>query len=91
MGTGYAKVLRDVKTGEAPVVSYWKQTIIVSDNRIPANASNTTTFTFEVETDETINLNLRLIFRRIYQPIAERYGWDTGEILMAEEEVIVIP
>jgi len=33
-GKAFAKVLRDVETGESLVVSYWKQALIVSDNRI---------------------------------------------------------
>ncbi len=44
-GKAFAKVLRDVQTGEAPVVSYWKQALIVSDNRIPALGSDRSVYT----------------------------------------------
>jgi hypothetical protein len=40
------KVLKDVASGESPVVSYWKQTLILSDNRIPAFASDTSVYIF---------------------------------------------
>jgi hypothetical protein len=33
-GKAYAKVLCDVVSGEYPVVSYWRQALIISDNRI---------------------------------------------------------
>jgi hypothetical protein len=45
-GKTFAKVLRDVESGEYPVVSYWKQTSLVSDNRIPAGESDKSTFAF---------------------------------------------
>jgi len=47
-GKGYAKVLRDRVTGEYPVVSYWKQAFIQSDNRIPAGATDWSHYEFEV-------------------------------------------
>ncbi len=45
-GKAFAKVLQDAVTGESPVVSYWKQAFIVSDNRIPALGSATSVYTF---------------------------------------------
>ena len=35
-GIAFAQVLRDVITGESPVVSYWKQALMESENRIRA-------------------------------------------------------
>jgi hypothetical protein len=69
-GKAFAKVLRDLETGAMPVVSYWKQTAIVSDNRIPAMAGNTSTYTFAVPTaggQVTVTAQLRL--RRTFQEI----------------------
>ncbi len=88
-GAGYAKILRDVETGEYPVVSYWKQALIGSDNRLPALASDVQTFVFEAP-EGTAHIKVHLIFRRLFQPIAERYGWDLGEIVM-ESEIIELP
>jgi hypothetical protein len=45
-GAIYAKLLHDVLTGEYPVVNYWKQTLIVSDNRIPALVVAQSDYTF---------------------------------------------
>jgi hypothetical protein len=47
-GKGYAKILRDRETGEWPVVSYWKQAFIQSDNRIPAGATDESHYEFEL-------------------------------------------
>ena len=47
-GKVFVKLLRDVKTGEMPVVSYWKQTLIKSDNRIPAMGADQSTYIFSL-------------------------------------------
>ena len=47
-GKGYAKVLRDRETGEWPVVNYWKQAFIHSDNRIAAGATDGSHYEFEL-------------------------------------------
>jgi hypothetical protein len=83
-GTAYAKVLRDVQTGEAPVVTYWRQALIVSDNRIPALASDTTVYTFTVPSGRlpaTVEAELR--FRRVFWSVMDGKGWDTPDIVMA--------
>ncbi len=87
-GAGFAKVLRDVETGEAPVISYWKQVIIESDTRIAALATETSRFSFQLS-DSAVTISVRVYFRRLFQPIADRYGWDLGEVLM-EERVITV-
>jgi hypothetical protein len=87
-GTGYAKLLRDVETGEFPVVNYWKQTLIVSDNRLPAFGRDTTTYTFRSD-GAPVTVRARMVFRRLFQHLAEHYGWDLGEIVMEDESVKV--
>ena len=46
-GVGFAKVLQDVATAEAPVISYWKQALIESDNRIAALEADVSTYAFQ--------------------------------------------
>ncbi len=82
-GTVYAKILSDVATGEKPVVSYWKPTLIESDNRISAGGESNTHYDF-VWNGEAATIRVRLRFRRLFEPIARRYGWDRGEILLKE-------
>ena len=85
-GKGYAKVLRDLATGEAPVVSYWKQALVESDTRLAALASDTATFRFAAPSGR-VTVAARVVFRRLFQPLAERYGWELGELTMAERRV----
>ena len=87
-GVGFAKVLRDVETGEAPVISYWKQALIESDNRIAALQSHASTYTFQVNGNPA-TVTATVYFRRLFEPIADRYGWDLGEVEMEERVVTV--
>ena len=87
-GKAYAKVLRDVLSGEAPVVSYWKQALIDSDNRIPTLAADRSSYSFvapEGGGPVTVQASLRL--RRVFQPVMDAKGWDMADIVMEEAEV----
>lgn len=85
-GVVYAKILADAISGEAPVVSYWKQTFITADNRIPALAEDTTTYTFSAPETGEVVISAQLRFRRIFQPIQESKGWQDPDTLMAQVE-----
>jgi len=87
-GVGFAKVLRDVATADAPVISYWKQALIESDNRIAALGTDVSTYTFQLS-GTAATVSVRIYFRRLYEPIADRYGWDLGEVVMEERVVSV--
>ena len=85
-GKGYAKVLRDVVSGEAPVASYWKQVLIQSDNRLAAFEADTTTCDFLIpEGGGDIEVEARLIFRRAFKPLAEAKGWEMEDIVMERD------
>ena len=82
-GRAFARILRDVSTGESPVVSYWKPTLEVSDSRIPAGGEGSASFDFKWD-GGTVSIRTRLRFRRLFEPIARHYGWDEGEIILKE-------
>jgi hypothetical protein len=89
-GQAFAKVLRDLETGESPAVNYWKQTIIASDNRIPALGSDTSVYQFaapNVSGPVTVSAELR--FRRAFQAVMDTRGWNTPDILMEKAEIVI--
>jgi len=89
-GKAFAKVLRDVETGEAPVVSYWKQALIVSDNRIPAMSGDTSTYVFAaLASGDWVTVTVELRFRRAFQAVMDARGWDTPDIVMEEAQVVL--
>lgn len=90
-GTAFAKVLQDVETGDYPVMSYWKQALIVSDNRIPALASDTGSYVFDAPVDTVpITVTAELRFRRGFQDEMDARGWETPDIVMETAQVVVM-
>jgi len=88
-GVAYAKVLRDVETGESPVVNYWKQTLIESDNRIAAFETDRSTYRFSAG-EGTITVKAILLFRRLFYDLAEAKAWKMPDILMEEAEASIV-
>ena len=86
-GATYARLLQDVASGQWPVVSYWKPSAIVSDNRIPARAAASTAYRFALPTgNEPVEVQATLLFRRLFQPLVAQKGWQTPEILVVSRE-----
>jgi hypothetical protein len=90
-GIAYAKILRDVATGAFPVVNYWKQTQIESDNRIAAFETDRSVYRFAASpAAQNVTVRATVLFRRLFQDLADAKSWDMPDILM-EETVISIP
>jgi hypothetical protein len=84
-GKAYAKVLRDVVSGNYPVVSYWKQTSIVSDNRIPAGGTDSSNYTFLAPpAGEKVRLIVELRFRRLFNDLLSSKKWGSEDIIMEQ-------
>jgi hypothetical protein len=89
-GTAYAKLLRDIATGKYPVVSYWKQSNIVSDNRIAAGESANSSYTFATpEGGGTINVTVELRFRRLFQELLDDKDWQTPDVIMEQDHMTI--
>ena len=87
-GTAYAKILQEMWTEVSPTGAYWNPTRILSDNRIPALGSDTTTYVFDIPDDfatqSEISVDVKLFFRRAFIELMDQKGWDDVDILMAE-------
>lgn len=91
-GVLYAKILADFYTGETPTYAYWRQTRLVSDNRIAALATDQSRYRFRAPADAgEITVEARLLLRRAFIELMELKGWDTPDILMARETVTLRP
>ncbi len=88
-GQVYAKLLAEQWTNKSPTGAYWNPTYLVSDNRLAALSSDTTTYIFEIPRLEEIQIHVRLLYRRAFIELIDQKGWQTPDILM-EEEVIRI-
>ncbi len=73
-GKFYAKVNHDV-TGNGPTF-FTDATGIQFDNRIPANESDTTNYTFELPNHQAeINIRARLIYRKAFRFLVDAKSW----------------
>jgi hypothetical protein len=89
-GKAFAKVLQDVQSGQAPVVSYWKQTLIASDNRLPALGSDRSTYAFASPSAAgTVTVTAELRFRRVFQEVIDKRGWAKEDILMEQAQLVL--
>ena len=89
-GKTYAKVLTDELTGETPTVAFWRPVSIAEDTRIAALETDTTQYTFRADNVDEVTINVKLVFRRAFQDLAQQKGWDDPDILM-KQETIQIP
>lgn len=82
-GKGFAKVLEELWTEVAPTGAYWQQTRILEDTRIPALATDVSTYAFAAPTKPgEVIVDVQLLFRRAFKPLADVKGWDDPDILM---------
>jgi hypothetical protein len=88
-GTAYAKILREPWTGVVPSGAYWNPTVIESDTRLAAFASDTTTYAFAAPLGGDVAVDVSLLFRRAFLELAEQKGWDLTDIVMAEQDLRV--
>jgi hypothetical protein len=72
-------------SGNYPVVSYWKQTSIVSDNRIPAGGSDSSNYTFLAPpAGEEVRLFVELRFRRLFDEFLSAKDWGSADVIMEQ-------
>lgn len=90
-GKTFAKVLRDEWTGETPTAAYWRPITVVEDSRLPALATDTTRYAFDLPAGQSAQVRARLIFRRAFQALAQQKGWTDPDILMEEATIVVAP
>lgn len=89
-GKVYAKILQDVVSNEYPVVSYWKQTRLLSDNRLAAFESDSSSYLFALPpASQPVTVTVRLLFRRSFIEDMDARGWGMADILMEEITVPV--
>jgi len=78
-------------TEVSPTASYWNPTRVLSDNRIAAHESDTTTYSFVAPESGAVEVNVRLLFRRAFIELAAQKGWVDEDILMADTSLTLLP
>jgi hypothetical protein len=88
-GKGFAKILEELWTEVSPSGAYWNPTRVLSDNRLVALATDTSTYAFAAPTGGEATVEVVLLFRRAFKELMDQKGWDVPDIVM-EQEVITL-
>jgi hypothetical protein len=88
-GTAYAKILEELWTEVSPSGAYWNPTRIISDNRIPALQTDSTSYRFTAPSKGSSYLEIKLIFRRAFIELIDQKGWLTPDIIIARQVIIL--
>ena len=88
-GKAYAKVLQELWTYTMPSGAYWNQTRVVSDNRLAAFETDTSTYTFTAPQGGDITIKVTLLFRRAFIELMDQKGWQVPDIVMEQETIVL--
>ncbi len=86
-GKIYSKVLSELWTEVTPTGAYWNPTRIISDNRLAALDSDTTTYIFSKSATGMDSVKVTLLFRRAFKSLMDQKVWAVDDIVMEEETV----
>lgn len=90
-GRYYAKILRDLWSGETPTGSYWREIELVEDTRLAALATDVNEYVFAAPTDQVATVEVQLLYRRAYQQLMEWKAWPDADIVMEQMTIAVAP
>jgi hypothetical protein len=87
-GRAYAKILKDLWTGETPTSAYWRQIELVEDTRIFPLKSDASDYLFDAPAG-TATVNIKLIYRPAFYKLAQQKSWPNEDLVMNETTVTV--
>lgn len=82
-GRAFALVTYDSTKKEWPVGN-WAATGILYDSRIPAGATDKSSYKFLIDPEQRVTVKTELLYRAVYKHWANAKGWDTREYIMAD-------
>ncbi len=88
-GRAYAKLLKEKWTEVFPTGAYWNHTELVSDNRLAAFASDTSTYAFDPPKKGKVQVTVTLLYRRAFIQLMEQKKWDVPDIIMARQKLTI--
>ncbi|MHC4486985.1 MAG: carboxypeptidase regulatory-like domain-containing protein [Planctomycetota bacterium] len=86
-GKAFAKVLEELWTEVSPSGAYWNPTRVLSDNRLAAFATDTSSYTFAALTDGEVTVDVILLFRRAFIELIAQKSWDAPDIVMEHKQI----
>lgn len=90
-GKAFAKVLEELWTEISPSAAYWNPTRVLSDNRLAAFATDSSSYNFAAPDEGEVKVEVTLLFRRAFIEMMDQKGWDVPDIVMEQETVRLRP
>ena len=90
-GKAFAKLLKDKWTGEMPTAAYWREIELVEDTRLMPKTTDSSTYAFQLADGQAATVNVKLIYRRAFQKLAQQKGWPDADSIMAEATIPIAP
>jgi hypothetical protein len=84
-GKGFARVLEELWTEVSPTGAYWNPTRVLSDNRLAAFESDTSSYAFAAAGGSDITVEVTLLFRRAFIELMDQKSWDVPDIVMEQQ------
>lgn len=88
-GKSFAKILQDQWTKELPTGAIWRPITVVEDTRLVAGATDQTHYSFNAPIGNKAVIEVHLVYRRAPQQLMQWKGWDTPDIMMAQQTLNV--
>lgn len=100
-GKGYAKVLkrwpeyrsdnRSLVLGPLYPSPFWRPSVLDYDNRIPAEATDTSAYSFKLPEDSAkpVSVSVRLIYRKTFKSWLKPEAEETKDLLLANESFTI--
>ncbi|PWB55676.1 MAG: hypothetical protein C3F13_03090 [Anaerolineales bacterium] len=86
-GKIFSKVLSEIWTEITPTGAYWNPVRVISDNRLKALESDTSTYLFKSPQDGNLSVNVKLLYRRAFIELMDQKGWKVPDIVMEEKQI----
>lgn len=88
-GKIFAKVLEEMWTEVSPTGAYWNPTVVLSDNRLAAMDTDTSTYVFTVSEEGKSIIEVILLYRRAFKTLMDQKEWYVPDIIVAKESIFL--
>ena len=86
-GKAFARVLEETWTQISPSAAYWNPTRVLSDSRLAAFATDTSTYAFAAPDDGEVTVEVTLLYRRAFMELMDQKAWDVPDMIMEQQEL----
>lgn len=82
-------MLEEFWTETSPSAARWNPTRILSDSRLAAFATDTSTYVFASPHGGEVTVKVTLLLRRAFIELMDQKGWDMPDLVMEQETLIL--